>query len=155
MDASLTAQRAQQRIYELMTDTVRGLPAGIALSKTPDSPVLGKDTNLYPLTIPCWEGNTQTEGPHYLSVGYWIIGVPPGATRDYFDRIKRVWQDRNWKPVNSTQWVLAVKTEDGYGLQLQDADKGDGSLSLTGMSPCIPQSALEPIDPDPAEIKAG
>ncbi|MVU76397.1 hypothetical protein GPX89_03955 [Nocardia sp. ET3-3] len=81
-------------------------------------------------------------------------GAAAGATRSYFDRIKQVWQDHDWKPVNSTQWVIAVKTDDGYGLQLQDADKGDGSLSLTGVSPGIPQSALEPIDPDPTEIEA-
>lgn len=154
VDASLTAQQSQHRIYDLMAETLRGLPAGVALSKTPDNPGLAKDTNLYPITIPCWEGNTRTEGPHYASIGYWVVGVPQGATRDYFDRIKKVWQDHDWKTVNDTPWVSAVKTSDGYGLQMQDADKGDGSLSLTGMSPCIPQSALEPLDPDPATIKA-
>ncbi|WP_067695906.1 hypothetical protein [Nocardia jejuensis] len=152
MDDSLTAQRAQQRIYELMKDTLRGLPVGAGLSKTPGSPLLGKFDKPYPLTVPCWEGNVRTEGPHYLRTAYWVIGVPAGATRDYFDRIKKVWSDQGWSEENTSEWVWVVRTGDGFGLQLQDADKGDGSLSITGSSPCVPESALEPLDPDPSEI---
>ncbi|MEV6771161.1 hypothetical protein AB0N05_21335 [Nocardia sp. NPDC051030] len=154
MDSSLTAQRAQHRVYELLAETLRGLPAGVALSKTPDSPDLGKDTNLYPLTMPCRDGNTETDGPHYVRSGYWLVGVPAGASRDYFDRIKRLWQDSGWREVDSRDRVVVVKTSDDYGLQLQDAGKGDGSLSLTGSSPCFPQSAMQPLDPDPTEIHA-
>lgn len=155
VDESLTAQRAQHRVYGLMADTLKGLPAGVALSKTPANDQLGKFDKPYPTTVPCWDGNTQTEGPHYVRIPYWLTGVPAGGTRDYFDRITREWQERGWRTVNSDNWVVVVETGDGYTLQLQDADKGDGSLSLTGSSPCFPQSALEPLDPDPAEITAG
>ncbi|WP_459955757.1 hypothetical protein [Nocardia sp. IFM 10818] len=154
VDESLTGRQAQQRIYELMTETLRALPPGAVLSKTPDSPLLGKDTNLYPIAVPCWSGNTQSEGPHYLSIGYWITGLPQDATGEYFNKISKIWQDRGWQETDSSRLVFVTKTEDGYGLHLQNADKGDGSLSLTGTSPCISDSALEPLDPDPTEIKA-
>ncbi|MFC9993561.1 hypothetical protein [Nocardia sp. NPDC127526] len=154
VDSSLTAQRAQQRVYELMTDTLKGLPGGVALSKEPGNPQLAKFDKPYPLTVPCWDGNLQSDGPRYVRIPYWVVGLPAGGTRDYFDRITRVWQEHDWRTVNSTDWILIVETGDGYTLQLQDADKGDGSLSITGSSPCIPQSALEPLDPDPLEIKA-
>lgn len=154
MDTSLTARSAQQRVYELMADTLRGLPDGVVLSKTPASQQLGTFDNVYPIAVPCWDGNVQTEGPHYVRTAYWVVGVPPGASREYFDSIKSVWQDRGWHEKDSSQRVFIAQTNDGYTMQLKDADKGDGSLSITGSSPCFPESALEPIDPDPTEIKA-
>ncbi|WP_067712182.1 hypothetical protein [Nocardia yamanashiensis] len=154
MDESLTALGAQRRIHELMTDTLRGLPPGIELSKTPANPNLAT-FDPYPVTPPCWEGNVQTEGPHYARVTYWVAGVPAGATREYFDRIAAVWRERGWQPTDSDQWSYTVKTPDGYGLRINDAGKGDGSLGMLGMSPCFPEAALEPIDPDPPRITAG
>ncbi|MGW4244812.1 hypothetical protein [Nocardia sp. NPDC004722] len=154
VDESLTVAGAQNRVVGLMTETLRGLPPGIALSKTPADPGLAQ-FEPYPLTVPCWEGNTQTEGPHYARIAYWVTGVPAGGTREYFDRITAVWNEKGWQATTSDRMSYTVKAAEGYGLQLSDAGKGDGSLSIIGSSPCFPESGMKPNSPDPTEIRAG
>ncbi len=153
MDESLTAVEAQFKIRGYMSEVLAELPAGAALSKKPDNSGLGTHNRLNPIANPCWEGNTQSSGPRYLSIGYWITGLPAGSTAEYFERIPAIWQHKGWATeINTVSVVAKTKIPDGFGLQLQDAGKGDGSLSLTGFSPCLPESTIDTMENDPFTI---
>ncbi|MFE6926080.1 hypothetical protein ACFVAV_34060 [Nocardia sp. NPDC057663] len=153
VDESLTAVDAQIKIRAYMSEVLAELPAGTALSKKPDNPNLGTLNSLRALPNPCWEGNVQSSGPRYLSIGYWITGLPPGSNSEYFQRIPSIWQSKGWEVgVNDVSAVATAKLPDGFGLQLQDAGKGDGSLSLKGFSPCLPESTIDAMENDPFTI---
>jgi len=150
---SLTAVDAQFKIRAYMSEVLAELPAGAALSKKPDNPDLATTKHRRPLPNPCWEGNVQSSGPRYLSIGYWITGLPAGSTAEYFERIPAIWQNKGWATeTNDVSDVAKAKIPDGFGLQLQDAGKGDGSLSLTGFSPCLPESTIDAMEDDPFTI---
>lgn len=149
---SLTAAEAQRTIYGYFSATLGQLPVEVGLSKTPDSPVLGTKPIRPPLPNPCWDGNLQSNGPRYLSTSYWVVGVPAGGTAEYFTRIAEVWRAKGWQ-IDTTQPAIAKAViSDGFGLQLQDAGKGDSSLNITGFSPCLPETTIDGLVEDPATI---
>ncbi|GGK61766.1 hypothetical protein [Nocardia camponoti] len=126
---------------------------GAALSKTPDNPGLAVKNHVKPLPNPCWDGNEKSSGPRYLRVGYWITGLPVGRVSEEFLAIQEAWKRNGWQVDSSIPSVSKAALPDGYGLQLQDAGKGDGSLSLTGFSPCVPESTIAELQPDPTTIE--
>ncbi|APE34019.1 hypothetical protein BOX37_08580 [Nocardia mangyaensis] len=152
MDESLTAVDAQLKIRSYMSELLAELPTGTALSKKPDNPDLATKNRRNPIANPCWEGNVQSDGPRYLSIGYWIVGLPAGSTTEYFERIPELWQSKGWATEPQGRTVVKAKIPDGFGFQLQDAGKGDGSLSLTGFSPCVPEATIDAMENDPFTI---
>ncbi|WP_278261332.1 hypothetical protein [Nocardia sp. AG03] len=153
MDESITAIDAQFKIRAHMSEVLAELPAGTGLSKQPDNPDLATKKHRAPIANPCWSGNTQSSGPRYLSIGYWIIRLPPGSTAEYFERIPAIWQSKGWETETRGRTVVKAKIPDGFGLQLQDAGKGDGSLSLTGFSPCVSEEMIDAMENDPFTIE--
>ena len=149
MESTMSMREAQHAIYGYFNDTLHELPPSIELSMKPDSDQLATKRHRRALPVPCWSGNVQSEGPRYLDVSYWIVGIPTDGTREYFERIPQVWQEKGWEEVDRSEDVVTVCTDDGFGLKLQDAGKGDGSLSLTGFSPCVPEETAESLEPLP------
>jgi len=149
VESTMSMREAQHRIYGYFEQTLRELPMEVSLSRTPGSAHLGAFRGRMPGAVPCWSGNVQSEGPRYLDVSYWIVGIPAGGTREYFERILQNWQARGWEETSRDEVAGAVRTGDGFGLKLQDAGKGDGSLSLTGFSPCVPEETEDSLEPLP------
>ncbi|WP_188829173.1 hypothetical protein [Nocardia camponoti] len=152
MNESLTAPQAQEKIYAYMRETLGELPAGAALSKVPDNTELGVRRSLRPNAVPCWDGNIQSSGPRYLSVHYWITGLPAGSVQQYYDQIGASWKAKGWEIQTMGTDVIKASIPDGFGLKVQDAGKGDGSLSLAGYSPCIPESTIDQLANNPETI---
>ncbi|MDG3010317.1 hypothetical protein G4X40_09145 [Rhodococcus sp. D2-41] len=152
MDQSLTEQAARDRSYDYLRQTLAALPPGVSLSYHPDSPVLG---DLRPgVTVPCDDSNTVEHGPWNVQIRYWLVGVPPGQDRHYFDLIRAFWAGKGWTIRHgSTDDYTVATTPDGYSIALQDAGKGHGSLSLATFSPCFPESAQGTTTPQPSVIE--
>lgn len=149
MESTMSMREAQHSIYGYFNETLHELPRNIELSMKPDSDQLGTRRKSMPTAVPCWSGNVQSEGPGYLRISYWVTGVPPGGTREYFERIRQIWQKKGWEEVRRDDKHATVRTGDGFGLKLQDAGKGDGSLSLVGFSPCVPEETEDSLEPLP------
>jgi hypothetical protein len=154
MSKSLNETAARERINAYLLDTLRSLPPGVALSRTPDNPSLATLGDEAAITVPCDDNETSPDGPVQAQTGYWVVGVPAGQNANYFNMIQNYWTARGYRstPGANAQWV-AVKTSDGYSLALTDANKGDGSLSITAGSPCFPNSAKGTTTPQPTELK--
>ncbi|MDG3015830.1 hypothetical protein [Speluncibacter jeojiensis] len=152
MDQSLTEQIARERGYNYLRETLAALPPGVSLSYHPDNPVLGALGPENP--VPCNDSNTVEHGPMNVTSGYWLVGVPAGQGRHYFDLITQLWSGWGWResPGADMKWA-AFNNTDGYSLVIQDAGKGDGSLSLTTTSPCFPESAAGTTTPEPSVIE--
>ena len=149
---SLTETTARERIITYFTETLQALPPGVGLSLTPDSQDL---STLSPgFTVPCNDKSGDTSGPVQLQIGYWVVGVPAGQTARYPDLIHNVWTRMGYRhDPNSNTVSTAVTTPDGYTMDVQDAGKGDGSLSMSAGSPCFPENAKGTTTPQPTEIK--
>jgi hypothetical protein len=154
MDESLTEAKARERINTYLVETLKALPPSVGLSRTPDNPELGTLGNEAAISVPCTDGAPTPETPLQAQIGYWIVGIPSGQVQRYFSRIHEIWTGKGWKlsPESDARWATVV-TPDGYSLTVQDAGKGDGSLSLTAGSPCFPASAQGTTSPQPTEIK--
>ena len=141
----MSMREAQHTIYGYFNETLRALPGNINLSNRPDNDRLAVKGNNRALAIPCWDGSIQSHGPRQVSIGYWIVGVPSGGTREYFQRIVDFWRTKGWGQSYGDETAVAVRSSDGFGLKVQDAGKGDGSLSLTGFSPCVPEETKDSL----------
>ncbi|MFB7876261.1 hypothetical protein ACFC06_13475 [Nocardia sp. NPDC056064] len=149
---TFTATQAQQRISENLAAAIADLPGGVHLSKTSDNPGLSAFGKERPVSSPCWEGSAQTTGMYYLSSSYWMSGVPAGENRAYYDATVRAWEERGWAVEHVSAWVTTATLPDKFGLRLQDADEGDGSLSVTGMSACVHESTIDDVVAEPETI---
>jgi hypothetical protein len=149
---NLTEAAARERITTYLLETLAALPPGVGLSRTPDNPNLA--TLDEPVRVPCNDSDLVTDGPVQVQIRYWVVGVPAGQTARYFELIRDVWTRRGWalSPDSDSRWA-PVATPDGYGLNVQNARKGDGSLSIAAGSPCFPQSAEGTTTPQPTELK--
>lgn len=153
VETNLTEAAARERINTYFVDTLKALPAGVGLSLTPDNPHLGALGRESAITVPCNDSNLVTDSPVQAQIGYWVVGVPDGENTRYFGLIRDSWTQRGWSlnPASDPRWA-SVATPDGYSLAVQDAGKGDGSLSITAGSPCFPQSGKGTSTPQPTEI---
>jgi hypothetical protein len=148
---SLSEAGARERINTYFIDTLRALPAEVGLSLKPENRDLGA---LSPgFAVPCNDRSGDTSGPVQVQIRYWVTGVPAGQTAHYFQLIRNVWTQRGYRPDPNPEpdWA-AFRTSDGYGLVVQDAGKGDGSLSISAGSPCFPESAQGATSPQPTLI---
>ncbi|MFD3704567.1 hypothetical protein ACFWUP_15615 [Nocardia sp. NPDC058658] len=151
MDESLTAPEAQRKIYAYMSEALTGLPVSTSLAKLADVPNLASHSAGPPLSVPCWDGNLQSEGPHYITSAYWIVGVPPSAGKEYFDQLSETWKNKGWNTSEKMIRVTEVELPDGFGLTL-NAGPDYRFMSLTGHSPCMPDSAIDGMENDPLII---
>ncbi|WP_019930710.1 hypothetical protein [Nocardia sp. BMG111209] len=149
---ALTEAVARDQIIAYFTETLQALPAGVRLSLTPANTDL---TALDPsITVPCNDRSGDTSGPVQAQIAYWVVGVPNGQTSRYFGLIRDTWTGKGYRlaPQSDARRASTV-TPDGYSLAVQDAGKGDGSLSLSAGSPCFPESAKGTTAPQPTEIQ--
>lgn len=150
----LTETAARQRITAYLTQTLRALPAGVGLSRRPDNPNLARlDDGDAAITVPCDDNDISGDGPEQVQLGYWVVGVPAGQNSHFFDLIRDAWTGRGFilHPEADSRWA-PVFTPDGYTLVVQDAGKGDGSLSINTGSPCFPLSGKDATTPQPNEL---
>ncbi|WP_446225657.1 hypothetical protein ACTWPB_11625 [Nocardia sp. IBHARD005] len=147
-----TAAQAQQRIHENLSAALTGLPLSLNLSKNPENSALASFGRERPVSAPCWDASTQSSGPYNLSSSYWVTGVPKGENRKYFDAMLDAWEKQGWPVERESRFAANTTLLEGFGLQLQDAGKGDGSLSVTGYSPCVDQSTIEGVTKEPDTI---
>jgi hypothetical protein len=154
VETNLTEAAARERITTYLLETLAALPPRVGLSRTPDNPNFATLTHGAAITVPCNDSDLVTDGPVQAQIAYWVVGVPPGQTARYFDLIRDVWTRRGWalSPDADSRWA-PVATPDGYGLNVQNARKGDGSLSITAGSPCFPKSGEGTTTPQPTELK--
>jgi hypothetical protein len=153
VDQSLSESKARDRINTYLAETLKALPPSVGLSLAPDNPNLASLGPKAAIVVPCTDG-APTEGtPLQSQISYWLVGVPAGQGQEYFTRIHTIWTQRGWKlnPHSDARWAT-VLTPDGYSLTVQDAGKGDGSLSITAGSPCFPASAKGGASPQPTAI---
>ncbi len=155
VQTGLTETAARQRITDYLTRTLQGLPAGAGLSRRPDNPNLGAlDDQDAAITVPCDDSDLVTDGPVQVQIRYWVIGVPTGQDSRYFGLIRDGWTGRGFRlsPQADPRWA-AVITPDSYRLVVQDARKGDGSLSITAGSACFPYSDKDATTPQPSQLR--
>ncbi|WP_157102105.1 hypothetical protein [Nocardia caishijiensis] len=151
MDESLTAPDAQRKIYAYMSQALTGMPDTTSLSKTPDVSDLAEKQNRPPLPNACWDGNVQSDGPRYISSSYWVVGIPPSAGKEYFDLFAESWKNNGWKTSAEMIGIARVDFPDGFGIKL-NAGPDYRFMSLTGYSPCMPDTTIEDMDSDPRTI---
>ncbi|MFI5776955.1 hypothetical protein [Nocardia sp. NPDC051570] len=150
----LTEAAARDHINTLLVDTLRALQPGVSLSRKPDNPNLGAFGDEAAITVPCDDSDLRTDGPVQLQIRYWLVGVPLGQNTHYFDLIRDYWTSQGFRlHPGADSRSTPVITPDGYRLNVQDAGKGDGSLSIGAGSPCFPQSGKGTTTPQPTEIK--
>ncbi|MQY22905.1 hypothetical protein [Nocardia macrotermitis] len=155
MSTTLTESAARNRIDTYLLDTLRGLPSGVGLSRTPDHPDLSSfGPNDAALTVPCDDNNDDPRHPVQAVIAYWITGVPRGQDNHYFELTRTYWTDRGYRlnPDSTSDWA-SVDTPDRYSLSIESAGKGYGSLSITAGSPCFPQAAKGTTTPQPTELE--
>lgn len=154
MNITLTESVARDHINTYLLDTLRALPPGVGLSVTPDNPDLGALGPQVVLNVPCDDNNDDPRNPVQTQIAYWITGLPSGQTDHYFGVIRDYWTGRGYRlnPDSTSHWA-AVATPDGYSLALNNAGKGDGSVSITSGSPCFPKSAEDTTTPQPTELE--
>ena len=146
VESNMSMRQAQHTIYDYFNQTLIELPSDIRLSRKPASDQLGAFTKRKPNALPCWDGSIQSHGPRRVDIAYWIVGIPPGGTGEYFQRISDIWIAKGWEQTDRDSSYVSVRTDDGFGLALEDASKGDGSLSLTGFSPCVPEETKDSLE---------
>ncbi|KZM70450.1 hypothetical protein [Nocardia terpenica] len=153
MDSPLTEAAAREQINTYLLDTLEALPPGVGLSRTPDNPNLGTLGTGAANTVPCEDDNSNPDGPVQAQTSYWVVGVPRGQNDHYFQLIRDYWTGRGFHlhPGSDSRWA-AVMTPDQYRLNVQDAGKGDGSLSIGAGSPCFPKAAKGTATPQPPEL---
>ena len=151
MDESLTAPEAQRKIYAYMAEALTALPGPTSLAKVPDVPDLANQSAGPPLAMPCWDGNTQSEGPRYINSAYWVVGIPPSAGKDFFDQFTESWKKNGWEISSKMIGVTQAKLSDGFGLTL-NAGPDYRFMSLTGCCPCMPDSTFGDMESDPFTI---
>ncbi|MFF0489284.1 hypothetical protein ACFYTQ_09690 [Nocardia sp. NPDC004068] len=141
VDTTLTEERARQRIVEILTDTLRRLPAAIALTwqhpHFPDT-VFGDAT-----VVPCVDDDSAPDPPYNAAADYWISGMPGDGAAHYRDLFERAWRDLGWRPLRDERDPgmpqLRAGTPDVYLLTLTQNSRGDLALSVS--SPCFPNHA--------------
>ena len=154
MNTSLTEFVTREHINTYLLDTLRASPPGMGLSVTPDNPHLSALGPEIVLNVPCDDNNDDPRNPVQTQIGYWITGVPAGQDDHYFELIRNYWTGRGFRlnPDSDSSWA-AVRTPDGYSLALNNANRGDGSLSITTGSPCFPKALEGVTGPQPTELR--
>ncbi|MCX4095770.1 hypothetical protein [Nocardia sp. alder85J] len=151
VSTSLTESTARDRIITYFAETLQSLPSGVRLSLTPDN----RDLSVLDpgFTVPCNDRSGDTSGPVQEQILYWLVGVPAGQTSHYFALIRDIWAGKGYRLTSPPDAKPAtVVTPEGYSLAVQDASKGDGSLSLSAGSPCFPENAKGTTTPQPTVI---
>ncbi|AGT95574.1 hypothetical protein O5Y_28785 [Rhodococcus erythropolis CCM2595] len=140
VNRNLTESLARQSVIRYLTDTLAQTPSDAALSRQhPQAPsgLFGNGT-----VLPCIDDDTVGNRPLNVIVKYWVVGIPPGKSAEYFDTILRVWQDFGWKKLAAEGGLKSAtaRTSDGYAFDLSANTNGD--LIVSASSPCFPASAL-------------
>ncbi|NKS73950.1 hypothetical protein GS531_16995 [Rhodococcus hoagii] len=108
-----------------------------ALSRTPQNPELA---TLTPgMTAPCTWDDTQGDPPVSARVGYWVVGVPDGRTREYLQMIVDglTAGGGTSAPINGPPTVRRARRPGPLRDAVQIAPGRPGSLSVEGTSPCF------------------
>lgn len=152
METSLTEGAALTRIYEYLDQTAQKLPPGMGFALRPDTDNFATLDGWQPM--PCYDGHRE-HGPWQVQVDYWVVGVPPGEASRYFDTIRRIWTEMGWRQsANATATLAGFETPDGYTFVVRDAELQPSGLSVTGASPCFPDTKRGGDRPtQPSEIK--
>ncbi|MBO0853407.1 MAG: hypothetical protein J2P18_06525 [Nocardia sp.] len=154
MNTTVTESAARERITAYFLDTLRALPPGVGLSRTPQNPDLSAFKDDAAISVPCDDNNDDPRKPEQAQLAYWVVGVPAGQDSHYFELIRNYWTGRGFRlnPDSDSRWA-AVWTQDGYSLSVKNAGKGDGSLSVGAGSPCFPKSAAGTTTPQPTQLR--
>lgn len=138
VDSSLTAAEAFARVRANLVEALSTLPPDTALSRTPQNPELA---TLTPgMTAPCTWDDTHGDPPVSARVGYWVVGVPDGRTREYLQMIVDGLTSGGWHvgtDSRPTDQFVGLADPDRYGMAVQIAPGRPGSLSVEGTSPCF------------------
>ncbi|MEG8181928.1 hypothetical protein GZH49_25865 [Nocardia terpenica] len=152
MEANLTEAVARERITSYLTETLQALPTGVGFSLTSDNSYLGSLKEGF--TVPCDDDDLHPDGPQHVQIRYWLVGVPTGQDAHYFQLIRDAWTSRGWRsnPDSDHQWA-AVRTPDGYSLNVTYVPAQDHSVSIAAGSPCFPKAAEGTTAPQPTELR--
>ena len=138
VDPSFSEAKGRDRIVQYLTDTVKELPPQLSLSwqhpKYAHS-VFG-DAHI----VPCVNDDEIPNPPLNVGAEYWVVGVPDGQEKQYFQTILDVWNKFGWRTVIDTsaspQIFGRARTPDDYAINV--VDNGQGDLAVTISSPCFP-----------------
>ncbi|WP_280261446.1 hypothetical protein [Nocardia wallacei] len=138
VDPTFSEAKGRERILQYLTDTLRELPAQLSLSwQHPRySHAIFGDAH----TVPCIDDDTVPNPPLNVGADYWVVGVPDGQTRQYFQTVLDVWKKFGWQTViddtAAPQTYGRARTHDDFAINVVDNGKGD--LAITISSPCFP-----------------
>ncbi|WP_067902233.1 hypothetical protein [Nocardia vaccinii] len=141
MRSELTRAQAQDRLYRYFVQTLRALPAELALSLV--HPKLPKARFHNGVVLPFDENDPDVD-LEFFDIAYWVIGTTSDSADESFDLVVRVWQEFG-RPIrtdrSSRPRAAYTYTADGYGLSVRQSV--DGSVSLAGSTPPFPAHPRE------------
>ncbi len=133
MRAELTRAQAQDRLYRYLAQTLRALPAELALSLA--HPEIARARFHGGVVLPCDETGQDVDR-EFFDIAYWVTGTTPATADETFDLVVRVWRESAW-PVRTDRGsrprAAYTSTADGFGLSVRQSV--DGSVSLAGSTP--------------------
>ncbi|MFJ4658122.1 hypothetical protein ACIP5Y_43220 [Nocardia sp. NPDC088792] len=149
MPPATTQAAARAQLQRHFAETLRALPAGLALVQWhPELPKAGLPRGV---TLP-WDESDPDDVLEFFDLGYWVLGTTPDTSDRYFDLILEVWRELGW-PTRTDRDARPRtgygSTPDGYGLTVTQSI--NGYLSLAGSTPPFPAGSDEG-DPPPLRI---
>ncbi|SEL56992.1 hypothetical protein [Rhodococcus maanshanensis] len=139
VDTALTEVAAAAALVEYFGEALSALPEGASLTLAHPSSSIGA-FNPGGVT-PCDDNDGDAAGPVFLTLNYWVSGIPEGGAAQELDAIAAYWDDRDRPLVrrSSGEGSTAVATmPDGSAIVAHD--NGRGSLSVSGTSACFPRA---------------
>ncbi|MGW6378729.1 hypothetical protein ACWFRB_21965 [Rhodococcus sp. NPDC055112] len=145
IDTALTENAASATLVEYLGEALSALPEGASFTLAhPSSPVGA----FHPGGItPCDDNDGDANGPVFLTLNYWVSGIPEGGAAQNLDAIAAHWEGRDRPLVRRSmgQGRTAVATmPDGSAIVVHD--NGRGSLSVSGTSACFPRASSGAAD---------
>jgi hypothetical protein len=139
MDTALTEGAASAALVEHFGEALSALPEGASLTLAhPGSPV-----GAFPPggVTPCDDNDGDAAGPVFLTLNYWVSGIPEGGAAQNLDAIAAHWEGRDRPLVRrSTDGGRTAVATMPDGSAIVAHDNGRGSLSLSGTSACFPRA---------------
>ncbi|ATY11737.1 hypothetical protein CU254_15665 [Amycolatopsis sp. AA4] len=139
MQPTLSAEQAHEKVQALVNSAAAAsFPAGYKLTELPLQPE------------PCTDDSDQETGQVIVGVTYWIDGPDRARNNEYYEKLKKWWQDNRWTIENDTwtgEHFANARSSDGYLMSLTGTVTGPvvGRLTVGASSPCIwPHGTPEP-----------